>query len=102
MGITDKLEGLTHNMKTSAQTGGVHFLTGFLRVLTGMVLGYILGLVVQEMMGFGSLGILLFVVVSTAVFFKISMGWSFLKVFLFDIFCVLVLQILKMYIMLAP
>lgn len=102
MGISDKLGGLTSNMKTSAQTTGTQIFTGFLRILTGVILGYVLGLIAQELMGFGNLGVLLFVVVTTAVFFKISIGWSFLKVFLFDVFCALVLQILKMYIMLAP
>jgi len=43
-----------------------------------------------------------FVVVITAAFLKISTQWSLGKVILFDIFCALVLQILKMYILLAP
>lgn len=102
MGIGDRFEGFAHNMKTSAQATGVNFTTLFLRFMTGLVLGYVLGLIAQELMGFGGLGILLFVVVTTAVFIKISSGWSLLKVFLFDVFCILVLQILKMYIMLAP
>lgn len=102
MGISERLDGLANNMKTSAQTTSVQVFTGLLRIITGLVLGYVIGLVAQELMGFGNLGVLLFVVVITAAFFKISIGWSFLKVFLFDVFCVLVLQILKMYIMLAP
>jgi len=102
MGIGDKLEGFTTNIKTTAQSTTVQVLTAILRVLTGLILGYVLGLIGQELMGYGGLGVLLFVVVTTAVFYRASVGWSFLKIVLFDIFCALVLQILKMYIMLAP
>lgn len=102
MGIGDRLEGFTHNMKHSAQATGLTVFTAILRVLTGLVLGYVIGIVAQELIGFGSLVILLFVVVTTAAFYKISSEWSLFKVFLFDVFCILVLQILKMYIMLAP
>lgn len=102
MGIGDRIEGLAANMKGGAQSTGYSFLTIVLRVLTGIILGYVFGLIFREFVAFGNLGVLLFVVVTTAVFFKVSSGWSFLKVFLFDIFCALVLQILKMYIMLAP
>lgn len=102
MGIGDKLEGFASNMKHSAQATGLTIFTAFLRILTGLVLGYVIGIVAQELMHFGSLGVLLFVVVLTAAFYKISSEWSLLKVFLFDVFCILVLQILKMYIMLAP
>jgi len=102
MGIGDRLEGFTSNMKHSAQATGVTVFTAILRILTGLVLGYVFGIVAQELMGFGSLGILLFVVVTTAAFYKVSSEWTLLKVFLFDVFCILVLQILKMYIMLAP
>ncbi len=100
--IGEKFEGLTANMKNSTQSSGYRGLTIALRLLTGLILGYVIGLIGRQLMGYGYLGVILFVVVTTAVFFKISSQWSLLKVFLFDIFCVLVLQILRMYILLAP
>jgi hypothetical protein len=102
MGIGEKIGGLAASVKGTAQTTSVRVTSGILRVLTGLILGYVLALIAQEMMNFGNLIVLFFVIVFTAFFYRVSVSWSILKIFLFDIFCVLVLQILKMYILLAP
>ena len=102
MGIGERIGGLAASVKGSAQSTSVRVTSVILRILTGLILGYVLGLISQELMGFGNLIVLFFVVVFTAVFYRVSANWSLLKIFLFDIFCALVLQILKMYILLAP
>ena len=102
MGLGERLEGLAYSVKGSAQNTGIQMSSVILRLLTGLVLGYVLGLIAQEIMGYGNLALLFFVIVFTSFFFKISSAWSAMKIILFDIFCALVLQILKMYILLAP
>lgn len=102
MGISQKIEGLAASVKGSAQNTTVRAAAILLRVLTGLILGYVLALIAQEIMGFGNLVLLFFVIVFTAFFYRISATWSVLKIIMFDLFCALVLQILKMYIILAP
>jgi hypothetical protein len=102
MGLTQGLENLSTSMKTTAQNTSMSMATLILRLMTGLVLGYVVGLVFQEILQSGNLVVLAFVMVMTFSFMKISSGWSFTKVLLFDIFTGLVLQILRMYIMLAP
>jgi hypothetical protein len=102
MGIGERIEGLAASVKGTAQNTSVKVASILLRLCTGLILGYVLGLMAQEIMNFGNLSVLLFVIVFTAVFYRVSATWSVLKIFMFDIFCALVLQILKMYILLAP
>jgi hypothetical protein len=102
MGIGQRIEGIASSVKGTAQNTGIKFTSVFLRVLTGLILGYVLGLMAQEIMELGNISVLFFVIVFTAFFYRISANWSVLKIFMFDIFCALVLQILKMYILLAP
>lgn len=102
MSIGQKIEGFAASVKGSAQNSSVRITTILLRILTGVILGYVLGLMAQQIMEFGNLIVLFFVIVFTAFFYRISTTWSVLKVITFDIFCALVLQILKMYILLAP
>ena len=102
MGIGQRIEAIGSSVKGSAQNTGIRVTHIFLRVLTGLLLGYVLALMAQELMQFGSLILLFFVMVFTAFFYRISSSWSVLKILIFDIFVALVLQILKMYILLAP
>ena len=102
MGFSEKIEGFAATVKSSAQSTTARIVSIILRILTGVVFGYVLALIFQELLSFGSLMVLFFVVVFTAFFYRISTSWSILKILLFDLFCVLVLQVLKMYIMMAP
>ena len=102
MGLSQGFENLTTNVKTTASNSALNAATLVFRLLTGLVLGYVLGLIFQEILQTGNLVVLSFVVVMTFSFMKISSSWSFTKVVIFDIFVALVLQILRMYIMLAP
>lgn len=102
MGIGERFGDLAASVKGSAQNTSIRVTSLLLRVLTGLILGYVLGLIAQEIMEFGNLILLFFVIAFTAFFYRISSTWSVLKIILFDVFCALVLQILKMYILLAP
>lgn len=102
MSFSDQLGNLSASMKSSAQNTSMNVATLVLRILTGLILGYVLGLIFQELLQSGNLVVVAFVIVMSFAFMKISKGWSFTKVLIFDIFIALVLQILKMYILLAP
>ncbi len=102
MGLSQGFENLSTNIKTTASQSTLNLATVILRLLTGLVIGYVLGLIFQEILQTGRLVVLSLVIVMTFSFMKISTSWSFTKVLIFDIFTALVLQILRMYIMLAP
>ncbi len=102
MGIGKRIDGLASSVKGTAQNTTIQVSSFLLRILTGLILGYVLALMAQELIEFGNLIMSFFVLFFTAFFYRISSSWTVFKIIMFDLFCALVLQILKMYILLAP
>lgn len=77
-----------------------------LKLISGAVLGLTFALVMQEMLGHQEgtelLSFFFVIVVGTAAFLKIAKRWSFTSVLVFDLICVLLGLVLRLYIMLAP
>ena len=89
-------------VKQTMKSTGYRSLTVGLRLITGFFLGLTLGFIAQELVHFGLIGLLLITMVIAASFLKISSTWSISRILVFDLICILVGQILKMYILLAP
>lgn len=102
MGITDKVKGLANDFQDGVKTTSVGMVSLTLRMVTGFFLGLTMGLIGQELIGYGNLGLLFFTLVILGVFVKLSSSWSIAKILIFDLFCILVAQLLRMYILLAP
>lgn len=92
------MEGVKQTMKSA----GYRFFVTALRLITGFFLGLTLAFIAQELIQFGMLSLILITTVLTASFLKISSTWSISRILIFDLICILVGQILKMYILLAP
>ncbi len=102
MGITDKVKNLGEQIHTGAKNAFVETLTWVLKGITGIFLGLTLGMIGQELMKFGTLMLVFFTIVITGVFLRLAKSWGLGGVLIFDLICVLVSQILRMYILLAP
>lgn len=102
MGLSDKMSMMADNMKTGAKNSSLAGLHMMVRLITGFFLGLTLGLIFQTFIGFGTFALLFFMVVTIAVIWKIMSSWSFGQIFIFDLICVLVAMLLRMYILLAP
>jgi len=89
-------------VKQTMKSAGYRFLTFTLRLITGFFLGLTLGFIAQELVGFGTFSLILLTGVVTASFLKVTSSWSVSRILIFDLICVLVGQIMKMYILLAP
>lgn len=102
MGLSDKMKGLASNMQEGVKTSSVSFLNLFLRLLTGFMLGLTLSLIGQELAGYGTLGLLFCLIVVMAIVTKVLSAWSIGQILIFDLICVLVAMLLRMYILVAP
>lgn len=102
MNISDKIQGAGQQVKESVRSSSLFLVHLFLRLLTGFFLGLTFGLIGQELMGYSTYGLLTLLVVTLFLFFRISKNWTIPQILIFDLICVLVGQILKMYILLAP
>lgn len=102
MGIGDKMKGLASNMQEGVKTSSASLFNFFLRLVTGFFLGLTLALIGQELTGYGMFGLLLCIVVIMALVTKVLSTWSIWQILIFDLICVLVAMLLRMYILVAP
>lgn len=72
------------------------------KFLSGLMIGLTLALIFQEIIQFGTISFVLVTVVVTACILKISKSWSWTHILIFDLICVLIGLLLRMYILIAP
>ncbi len=102
MGISDKMNNLADGVKAGVKTGSARTIQVGFRVLTAFFLGLTLSLAGQEASHYGTLSLLFVALVVMAVFMRVSQAWTLAHVLIFDLVMVLVAQLLRMYILLAP
>jgi hypothetical protein len=73
-----------------------------LKLATGLLVALTIALIGQEMMGYGTFAFVFLMIVVTAGLLKIMSSWRLSAVLLFDLFCVLVALLLRLYIQVAP
>ena len=84
------------------RTSSNNLVLGTFRLLSGMVLALTFALIGSEALGYGNLTFLFVLVSITVAFMKISRKWRLVGVFIFDLICILVGMLLKIYILIAP
>src|SRR4051812_38711049 len=72
------------------------------KALSGVILGLTLALIGEEIIQYGMFSFVLITVVSTACILRISRTWSWTHILIFDLICVLIGLLLRMYILIAP
>ncbi|XGC80935.1 hypothetical protein ACES2L_00350 [Bdellovibrio bacteriovorus] len=102
MGIGDKMRGLASSAQDGVKTTTVSLLHFSLRFITGLLLGLVIGLIGQELAGYGTFALLFVMVVVLSVCIKMLSSLSIPQILIFDLICVLVAMLLRMYILVAP
>lgn len=93
---------LMNQFQDRVKTSLSHIVLIVLKLVTGLVIGLTFGLVGQELIGYGNLSLILVMVVIAASIMRILKFWSWGRVLAFDLICVLVALLLRMYILIAP
>jgi len=91
MGITDKIK----NTSTSA-------LSVALKLVTALAVALTIALIGQEMMSYGTVAFIFLMIVVVGGLVKLMSSWRVGAVLLFDLFCILVALLLRLYIQVAP
>lgn len=102
MGLTDKLSNFGSSVENGVKETSVSLFFSSLKLISAFVISITLGLIFQIFIGYGNLALTFFTLTMMGVFLKIFSSWSMTKLLVFDLICILIAQILKMYIMLAP
>jgi len=72
------------------------------KLLSGAIVGLTVALIFQELLTFGTLSLVLIIVVVTLALLRIMKSWTWGRLLIFDFICVLVALLLRMYIQIAP
>lgn len=102
MGITDKMSQIAGQVQDGVKNTSSSLLSMGLKLLTGLAVSMTIALIGQEMMGYGTFAFVFLMLVVTAGLLKLMAPWRLGAVLLFDLFCILVALLLRLYIQVAP
>ncbi len=102
MGLTENLKTMASNLQQGARNSTVTVSQKILRLMSGIFLALILSLIIQEMMQSGTLMLIFFTTLFTSVIYLFLGRFSILQILIFDLICVLVISLMRLYIMVAP
>ena len=72
------------------------------KAFSGAVLGLTLALIGEEIIQYGMFSFVLVTVVVTGSILRIAKSWTWTHILIFDLICVLIGLLLRMYILIAP
>ena len=102
MGISDKMGNLVNDVEDGIKTTSFNLLQQSVRIVSSIVISSTLALIFQELINYGTFSLVFFTLTISGAFYKIFSSWTLTKILVFDLIFILVAQLLKMYILLAP
>ena len=102
MGITERMNQVAASMQNTAKSTGSFVTSMVLKSISALVISLVVALVAQTLIGFGQLSFLFTLVVGISLLMRLMWKWSIGVTLVFDLVCVLVALVLRMYILLAP
>lgn len=96
--MTNLINGLQDRVKTSSNAIA---LIAF-KAISGLFLGLTLALVGDQIIDYGWFSFMLVIVVTTATLLRIMKAWTWMHVLIFNLICMLIGMLLRMYIIIAP
>jgi hypothetical protein len=102
MGITDKMSQIAGQVQDGVKNTSSSILSMGLKLVTGLAVALTIALIGQEMMGYGTFAFVFLMLVVTGGLVRLMSSWRLGAVLLFDLFCILVALLLRLYIQVAP
>lgn len=102
MGFTDNLKNATGNFQLGAKNASFTLGQRLLRLFSGLFIGMVLSLIIQEFAQSGTLMLVFFTVLFTAIIYRLLRPLKIFQIFIFDVICILIATLLRMYIIIAP
>lgn len=102
MGVAAKVSEQTFLFKENIKSKTQIFTLFLLKFISGITIGLTIAIALQEMMKFGTISFFFIVLIFESVFLKMTKNWGFVTLLIFDLICVLISMLLRMYILIAP
>lgn len=100
--VGDKLKGFSSTVQQKSQQASYGFVHMLLRGVTGFFIGIVLTLIAQEIFQFQTLILVFLTLVLMTAIYKALERMNLFQIVVFDLICVLIATLLRMYIMIAP
>lgn len=102
MSIADNLKNVAGSMQQGAKSVTISLTQRALRLISGFFVGLVLSLIIQEFTQSNTLMLLFCLSLFTFIIYKLLRPLSIWQILIFDIFCILVANSLRMYVAMAP
>ena len=102
MSIAENLKTMASNLQQGAKNTSVSLTQRLLRLVSGLLVALIVSLIIQEMMQSGTLMLVFLTVLFTSLIYIFLGRLSILQILIFDLICVLIISLMRLYIMVAP
>jgi uncharacterized Tic20 family protein len=102
MSVINKLNAHAIQMKDEIKISAINFMLILLKVISGLVIGLTITLAFQEIGQFGQVSFFFILIMITGLFVKLTKSWGFITLLIFDLICVLMAMLLRIYILVAP
>ena len=102
MGITDKVSQIAGQVQDGVKNTSTSVLLVILKLVTALAVALTMALIGQEMMNYGTFAFVFLMIIVAGGLLKVMSSWRMGAVLLFDLFCILVALLLRLYIQVAP
>lgn len=102
MGMSDRINQLSTSLQSTTKSTFSMVVGVSLKLVSSFIISFVISLVAQTMVGFGQLSFLFCLVVGTSLLLRLMWNWSLGATLIFNLFCILVALLLRMYILVAP
>jgi hypothetical protein len=102
MGLSNKVNQLVSSVQIGAKNTSFSVFNWFLKGLTAFLVALTMAMIGQELISYGTFSFVFVMVVVIATLMRIMKKWAVGAVLIFDLICILVALLLRMYIIVAP
>lgn len=102
MTLGEKFKGFSNDLQVGAKNASQSLAHAMLRLVSGFFIGLVLSLIIQELTQSGTFMLLFLTLVFTTAIYKALSRFGMMQILIFDLICVLLGTVLRMYILIAP
>ena len=102
MGLSDKIGQFANNIQDGVKSTTTSLTSMVVKILTALFFSLTISMIAQELIQYGTLAFMFMMLVVMGLTYKLIAKWTLGATLVFDLVCVLVALVLRMYIMLAP
>lgn len=102
MGVADKVKNFSNQVQQTTKQATYSLSHIIIRLISGFFIGLVLALIAQELFQFGTLLLVFTTLLFMSIIYKLLSRYSVVQILIFDLICVLIVALLRMYILIAP